>query len=51
LAEGHFDLIVIDEAGQAMEPQIVAVIAPLKIPQVIALWFAFSDIPVSMLSS
>jgi len=34
LAAGHFDLIVIDEAGQAMEPEIVAVLAPLKIPQV-----------------
>lgn len=35
LAAGHFDLIVIDEAGQAMEPEIVAVLAPLKIPQVV----------------
>ena len=32
---GHFDLIVIDEAGQAMEPEIVAVLAPLQIPQVV----------------
>ena len=32
---GHFDLIVIDEAGQAMEAEIVAVVAPLQIPQVV----------------
>ena len=33
VAPRHFDLIVVDEAGQAMEPEIVAVVAPLNIPQ------------------
>ena len=32
---GHFDLVVVDEAGYAMEPEIVAVLAPLRIPQVV----------------
>ncbi len=32
---GHFDLVVIDEAGYAMEPEIVAVLAPLRISQVV----------------
>jgi len=45
LAEGHFNLIVVDEAGQAMEPEIVAVLAPLKIPQVIAVGSTSSNIP------
>jgi superfamily I DNA and/or RNA helicase len=45
LAAGNFDLIVVDEAGQAMEPEIVAVLAPLKIPQVKVFWFTFVPIP------
>ena len=32
---GHFDLVVVDEAGYAMEPEIVAVLGPLRIPQVV----------------
>ena len=35
ISGGHFDLVVIDEAGYAMEPEIVAVLAPLHIAQVV----------------
>ncbi len=35
ISGGHFDLVVIDEAGYAMEPEIVAVLAPLRIAQVV----------------
>ena len=34
VSPGHFGLIVVDEAGQAMEPEIVSAVAPLQIPQV-----------------
>jgi helicase MOV-10 len=35
ISGGHFDLVVVDEAGYAMEPEIVAVLAPLRIAQVV----------------